>query len=73
MDVTAFRVRQMAVAGLAVVAAALLAAGLGLPAVVSIAVVAGAPLLAFLVLEQRLVRASERWQRDLAMELPVVS
>ena len=73
MDVTAFRVRQMAVAGLAVVAATLLAAGLGLPAVVSIAVVAGAPLLAFLVLEQRLVRASERWQRDLAMELPVVA
>ena len=73
MDVTAFRVRQLAVAGLAVVAAALLAAGLGLAAVVVIVVVAGAPLLAFLVLEQRLVRASERWQQDLALELPVVA
>lgn len=73
MDVTAFRVRQLAVAGLAVVAAALLAAGLGLPPVVSVVVVAGAPLLAFLVLEQRLLRASQRWQQDLALELPVVS
>jgi pilus assembly protein TadC len=73
MDVTAFRVRQLAVAGLAVVAAATLATGLGLPPVVSIVVVVGAPLLAFLVLEQRLVRASERWQRDLALELPVVA
>ena len=73
MDVTAFRVRQLAVAGLVVVAAALLAAGLGLSPVVSAVVVAGAPLLAFLVPEQRLVRASERWQQDLALELPVVA
>ena len=73
MDVTAFRVRQLAVAGLVVVAAALLAAGLGLSPVVSVVVVAGAPLLAFLVPEQRLVRASERWQQDLALELPVVA
>jgi tight adherence protein C len=36
-------------------------------------VVVGAPLLAFLVMEQRLARTSERWQRDLAMELPLVS
>jgi pilus assembly protein TadC len=73
MDVTAFRVRQLAVAGLVVVAAALLAAGLGLPPVISVVVVAGAPLLAFLVPEQRLVRASERWQQDVALELPVVA
>jgi pilus assembly protein TadC len=73
MDVTAFRVRQLAVAGLTVVAAALLAAGLGWPPVAAVVVVAGAPLLAFLVPEQRLVRASERWQQDLALELPVVA
>ena len=73
MDVPAFRVRQLAVAGLVVVAAALLAAGLGLSPVISAVVVAGAPLLAFLVPEQRLVRASERWQQDLALELPVVA
>ncbi len=73
MDVTAFRVRQLAIAGLAMLAAALLAAGLGLPALVAVLVVVGAPLLAFLVLEQRLVRASERWQQELALELPVVS
>ena len=73
MDVNAFRVRQLAGAGLAVLAAAVLAGGLGLPALVAILVIAGAPLLTFLVLEQRLVRASERWQQDLALELPVVS
>src|SRR5262249_29154646 len=73
MDVTAFRVRQLAVAGLTVVAAALLAAGLGWPPVAAVVVVAAAPLLAFLVPEQRLVRASERWQQDLALELPVVT
>jgi pilus assembly protein TadC len=73
MDVTAFRVRQLAVAGLAIVASAVLAVGLGWPPVVSIVVVAGAPLLAFLIPEQRLVRASESWQRDLALELPVVA
>ena len=72
-DLNAFRVHQLAIAGLAVVAAAVLAAGLGLPALVAILVIAGAPVLAFLVLEQRLVRASERWQQNLALELPVVS
>jgi tight adherence protein C len=72
-DVNAFRVHQLAIAALAVVAAAVLAAGLGLPALVAVLIIAGAPVLAFLVLEQRLVRASERWQQNLALELPVVS
>ena len=72
VDATAFRVRQLAIAGAALLAAAVLA-GVGLPAPVVILVVGGAPLLAFLVMEQRATRASERWQRDLVMELPVVS
>jgi tight adherence protein C len=72
MDVTAFRIRQFAVAGGALLGAAALA-GLGLPAPVAILVVAGAPLLAFLVIEQQLARASERWKRSLVLELPVVS
>jgi Flp pilus assembly protein TadB len=33
----------------------------------------GAPVLAFLVVEQRLATASKRWQRRLFLELPVVS
>jgi Flp pilus assembly protein TadB len=72
LGVTEFRVRQLAVAGIALLAGAVVAS-VGLPAPVAILVVAGAPLLAFLVVEQRLVRASERWQRDLGLELPVVS
>jgi pilus assembly protein TadC len=36
-------------------------------------VIVGAPLLAFLVFEQRLARASERWQRSLGLELPIVA
>jgi tight adherence protein C len=71
-DVTTFRVRQLAAAGAALLAAAVLAS-FGLPAPVAILVVAAAPLLAFLVVEQRLAVASEHWQRDLRLELPVVS
>jgi tight adherence protein C len=72
MDVTAFRVRQIAVAGAALLAGAVIAA-LGPPVPIAIVAVVGAPLLAFLVMEQRLARTSERWQRDLALELPVVN
>jgi tight adherence protein C len=72
VSVTAFRVRQLAVAGAAVVVGAVLA-GLGLPAPLAVLVVVGAPLLAFLSIEQRLARASERWQQTLSLELPVVA
>jgi pilus assembly protein TadC len=72
LGVTEFRLRQLAVAGIALLAGAVVAS-VGLPGPVAILVVAGAPLLAFLVTEQRLARASERWQRDLGLELPVVS
>jgi len=72
MDVTAFRLRQLAVAGAALLAGAAFA-GLGLPTPLAILVVVGAPLLAFLIVEQRLAGESDRWQRDLALELPVVS
>jgi pilus assembly protein TadC len=65
-------VRQLTLAGGALLAGAVLA-GVGLPAPVAVLVVAGAPLLAFLVVEQRLSRACERWQRDLGLELPAVS
>jgi tight adherence protein C len=71
-DVTTFRVRQLAGSGAALVLAALVA-GLGAPAPLAILMLGGAALLAFLLPEQRLARASERWQRDLALELPVVS
>lgn len=72
LDAAAFRLRQFAVCG----AATLMGGGLSLlarlPLGVSLFVVAGAPVLVFLVVEQRLALASQRWQRDVAFELPVV-
>jgi pilus assembly protein TadC len=35
--------------------------------------VLGLPVLTFLVIEQRLARASDGWKRDVALELPVIS
>lgn len=73
MDAAAFRTRQMAIAVVAMVVAAVVA-GVFRPApALSLFLVVGAPLTAFLVVEQRLASASEKWQRGLANELPVVS
>lgn len=69
----AFRLRQAGWAGAAAVTAAALSALLRLPAVVSLLMVAGMPILAFLVVEQRLASASEQWQRQTDQELPVVA
>ncbi len=73
LDATAFRVRQMGwsagglAAGLAVVA------GLRPAPALSAVVLAGGPLLAFLVQEQRVAAASKDWQRRTFLELPVVA
>jgi tight adherence protein C len=73
LDATAFRVRQLgwAIAGFGVAAVATVA--LRLPAVFGLFSLAGAPLVAFLVLEQRLAVSSAAWQRRIFLELPVVS
>jgi pilus assembly protein TadC len=73
IDVTGFRVRQVgsSVAGLGL--AALLSFGLGLAVPVTLALLVGGPLLAFLLQEQRLAAQSTRWQRSLFLELPVVA
>lgn len=70
---TSFRLRQLGWSLAALVAGVVVAAlaRLPLPAVVLLAV--GAPLLAFLVVEQSLSKASERWQRRTAQELPVIA
>jgi Flp pilus assembly protein TadB len=73
LDVTAFRVRQLAWTVAGVVIAGVLAAGAGLSGVVALAFVAGGPVLAFLVVEQRLATASARWQRRIFLELAVVA
>jgi Flp pilus assembly protein TadB len=73
LDVTAFRLRQVgwSLAGFGV--AALTTATLRPPPLAGLIFVLAAPLLAFLVLEQRLASASERWKQRLFLELPVVA
>ena len=73
LDVTAFRVRQLgwSVVGFGIGALAAVAAAP--PAPVALLLLLGSPLLAFLVLEQRLASASASWQRRLFLELPVVA
>ncbi|MCU4183901.1 type II secretion system F family protein [Acidiferrimicrobium sp. IK] len=72
LDVTGFRTRQLAWSGVGLLGGMLLA-GAGVPLAFGLVCVAGAPLLAFLVVEQRLAEASQRWQRTVAQELPVIS
>ena len=72
LDPTAFRLRQLATSATGVVLGLILAVS-GVPPALSVLVLAGAPLLIFLVVEQRLVAASERWQERLRSELPVVA
>lgn len=69
----AFRIRQAALSGAAVLAGALVTTLTGGPALVGMLVVGGFPLFAFLVVEQRLARRSERWQDSVRSELPVVA
>ncbi|HEX6417805.1 MAG TPA: type II secretion system F family protein [Acidimicrobiales bacterium] len=73
MDVTAFRVRQLAWAVAGLVAGAAVAGAARLTGVLALGFVVGAPLLAFLVVEQRLATASAQWQRRIFLELPVVA
>jgi len=73
LDVTAFRIRQLGVATAAFGGAALLMIATRPAVLLALLVVLGAPLLAFLVLEQQLAAASGAWQRRLFLELPVVS
>jgi tight adherence protein C len=69
---TEFRLRQCAWAG-AGAGFGLAVTALGAPAPLAITAVLGAPLLAFLVIEQQLSRASARWRERVAQELPVVA
>lgn len=73
LDATAFRVRQLTWMVVGLVGGGLLAVGAGLGGPLALAFVAGGPVLAFLLVEQRLATASARWQRRIELELPVVA
>lgn len=70
---TAFRVRQLMWGLLALVGGTLLAAALGLQWGLTIFVMVAAPLLTFLVIEQRLARADQQRRTRVLHELPVVA
>jgi Flp pilus assembly protein TadB len=72
-DVASFRVRQMGTAAAVLGVVGLAEAVIRWPVVPAAVILAGAPLLAFLVLEQRVSARSAEWQRHVRLELPVVA
>ena len=68
-----FRTRQLGWTVAAFGVGALSALALAPPPLLGAVLVLGAPLLAFLVLEQRIASASAAWQQQVFRELPVVS
>ncbi len=73
LDVTSFRVRQVGWSVAAIGLGAMVAVALRPSPAVAVLILLGSPVLAFLVLEQQLAKASEQWRRRLFLELPVVS
>jgi tight adherence protein C len=73
LDVTAFRVRQLAWAVAGLVGGALVALVLRVGGLPALLFVVGGAALTFLVVEQRLAAESAAWQRRIFLELPVVS
>ena len=73
LDVTAFRIRQLGMALGAFGVAALASLAIRPAPLLALVLVLGAPLLAFLIVEQQLTSASAAWQRRLFLELPVVA
>lgn len=73
LEVTEFRTRQVGVSVAAAAITCLLTVAAGVPPLVALLFVVGAPILAFLVLEQQLATASTNRQRTLFLELPVVA
>ena len=73
LDATSFRLRQLAWAGAAVVAALAAGLALGVPALWTLGGAWPLPLLVFLVLEQQVLAASNRRRERTFTELPVVT
>jgi len=73
VDATACRTRQAAWMLVAFGAGAVVTLVAAPPPLVGVGILVGAPLLAFLVVERRVLAAAEAWQRALVVELPVVA
>jgi len=73
IDAEGFRLRQVGWALGAFTGVLLVGLVLGLPAPIVILASLGAPLLAFLVVEQQLANASDRWKQRTFQELPVIA
>lgn len=72
-DPTSFRLRQLGWATAALSGALLVAFATYPPIPLFVFLVAGAPVLAFLIVESQLSHQSKEWKRSLVLELPVVS
>ncbi|MFN0029014.1 MAG: type II secretion system F family protein [Acidimicrobiales bacterium] len=73
LDVTAFRLRQAAWTGASLTVAVLVVLAAGVPPLFGVLFVLGAPVLAFLLVEQRLNSACTARQTRLFNELPVIA
>lgn len=73
LDASAFRLHQLGRVGLGAAGGIALAVLVRPPLSVAVLFAVGGPLLAFLLVEQRLAQASERRQRRVFLELPVIS
>jgi tight adherence protein C len=73
VDASAFRLKQLGLATVALLSALTIALIGALPIPVVAAVLVLAPCLTFLVIEQRLAKRSQQWQRRLFLEAPVVA
>ena len=72
-DPTSFRLRQLGWSIAAASAAVLVGVAIEPAAPVLLLFLAGAPALAFLIIESQLSRRSAEWKRSLVLELPIVS
>ena len=72
-SLTELRVRQVGWMAAGTASGVLLTAATRPPLGMAILFVIGAPLLAFLLVEQQLISSSDRWKRRLFLELPIVS
>lgn len=73
LDVVAFRMRQLAWAGAGLGGGGLLAVATRPPLPILLLFLLGGPALGFLVVEQQLASASDRWKRRIFLELPVLA